>query len=495
MNEELSSGPLILALDIGTSSVRAGLYTPHAEVFPGTMVKHARQLESTPEGGFEIDAEEAFEQVTRAIDDVYSRCGEKISRVKFGAISSFWHSLIGVDENGSPTTKLIAWAETRPARYVTRLKHDLDASAVHDRTGCPFHSSYWPAKLVWLREEDQRVFERTAKWLSFPDFLGARLFGTDRTSLSMASGTGIFEIRKHQWDAELIDYLGLGSERLPRLVDEENSELRLSDEYADRWPGLAETLWLPAIGDGAANNIGAGSITKNMAALMIGTSGALRVVYAGEPPEAVPEGLWCYLVDSKRVVMGGAISDGGGLYRWLKDNLRLEADDDLTENLIAERQPDAHGLTFLPFLAGERSTGYNDFATGAILGLRNAHDAVDIVRAAMESVAYRFCEIFERLDSALHIEEIVASGGALRESPVWTQMICDVIGRDMKLPETREASSRGAVLLAAEKNGLITSINEIDEPPSRQFRANASNRLAYRKGLERHRRYYKEFID
>ena len=494
MKEENSSGPLILALGIGTSSVRAGLYTPHAEVFPGTMVKHARQLETTTDGGFEIDAEEAFEQVTRAIDDVYSRCGEKVSRVRLGAISSFWHSLLGVDEGGNPTTRLFAWAETRPARYVSRLKHDLDARSVHRRTGCPFHSSYWPAKLLWVKEQFPDAFATTSKWLSFPDFLGSRLFGSDSTSLSMASGTGIFDLRNRCWDAELIEYLGLGLEALPRLVDDEISGFTLTEEFSSRWPGLADSEWLPAIGDGAANNIGAGCLKKSKAALMIGTSGALRVVFAGDPPENVPEGLWCYLVDSSRVVMGGAISDGGGLFRWLKDNLRLEDDDDITEGIISERTPDAHGLTFLPFLAGERSTGYNDFATGAILGLRTAHDSVDIVQAALESVAYRFCEIFERLDSALHIEEVVASGGALRESPVWTQMICDVIGRDMTLPETREASSRGVVLLAAKKFGLITSIQGIEEPPSRQFRANAAKRLAYRKGLERHRRYYKEII-
>ena len=102
--------------------------------------------------------------------------------------------------------------------------------------------------------------------------------------------------------------------------------------------------------------------------------------------------------------------------------------------MISKREPAGHGLAFLPFLAGERSTGYNEYATGAVLGLRSANDQIDIVQAALESVAYRFKDVFERLCGVFEIREVVASGGALRKSPVWTQIISDVIARDMLLP-------------------------------------------------------------
>ena len=109
--------PYFLALDIGTSSVRSALYDCKAEVFEETMVKNDRQLISTDDGGFEIDAEEAFRQAVKAIDDVLQKVPADIEEIKYSAASCFWHSLLGIDKDGNPTTKLFAWAETRPARY------------------------------------------------------------------------------------------------------------------------------------------------------------------------------------------------------------------------------------------------------------------------------------------------------------------------------------------------------------------------------------------
>ncbi len=309
----------------------------------------------------------------------------------------------------------------------------------------------------------------------------------------MASATGIFDIRKCDWDAELSRYLKIDRENFPAIQPADTQTCELNSKFANRWPRLEEARWFPAIGDGAANNIGAGCVRRSKAALMIGTSGAMRVAYKGDPPDKIPDGLWCYRIDRERVIMGGALSDGGGLYQWLKDNLRLIADDDKTEAEIAKRPPAGHGLTFLPFLAGERSTGYHENATGAILGLRSSSDTIDIVQAALESVAYRFAEIFDQLNSICRIREIVASGGALRQSPVWTQIIADVLGRDLTLPDTREASSRGAVLLALETIGKIENIEKIPTPSGNEFKFDAGRRVVFRKARDRHEEYYKHY--
>jgi gluconokinase len=195
------------------------------------------------------------------------------------------------------------------------------------------------------------------------------------------------------------------------------------------------------------------------------------------------------------VIIGGALSDGGGLYRWLKDNLRLKADDDKTEAEIAARAPDSHDLVFLPFLAGERSTGYHETAHGAVLGLKSATDTIDIVQAALESVAYRFAEIFDQLNEVCRVREIIASGGALRESPVWTQIIADTLARNLNLPDTREASSRGAVLLALETSGKIESIEKLETPQGQQFKFDKKRHAIYRKGRERHTEFYQLLIE
>lgn len=487
--------PLILALDIGTSSIRAAVYNGEAKVLLETMIKNERLLDSTGEGGAEIDAEIAFNQVIETIDFVLQKAENLNGEIEHVAVSSFWHSLVGIDAKGKPTTKLFGWAENRPAKYVNILRDKLDEKMIHNRTGTRFHSSYWTAKLLWLRKDFPGIFEKTAKWLSFSDFVGLRLFDNSATSVSMASGTGIFDIRSFIWDEELVKFLKIKTENLPQIVKEDSDFFQLNKKYARRWARLENAKWFPAIADGAANNIGAGCVKRAKAALMIGTSGAMRVAYTGEPPKEIPSGLWCYRIDRKRVIIGGAISDGGGLYQWLKDTLKINEIDDIVEAQIEKREPDSHGLTFLPFLAGERSTGYNETAKGAILGLHSGTDAVDIMQAALESVAYRFAEICEQLNSVLKIKEIIASGGALRESPVWTQIISDVLGKNLTLPDVREASSRGAVLLALETIGTIKNITDLETPIGQKFKFNKKARAIYKKAQKKHEKFYKLLIE
>ena len=484
---------LILGLDIGTSSVRAALYDMRGNLIPKTLVKNERALTATDDGGAEIDAGTALIQIWAAVSDALSAYADETAEISYLATSSFWHSLVGVDENANPTTKVFGWADTRSRKYSEHLRRRFDESKIHNRTGARFHSSFWPAKLLWLQKEFPDIYARTSRWLSFSDFVSLKLFGDAATSVSMASGTGLLDLRKCSWDPELLKFLKLGPDRLPRIADD-NETFRLSARFARRWPRLKNAEWFPAIADGAANNIGAGCVTRSKAALMIGTSGAMRVAYKGEPPTRIPPGLWCYRIDRKRVIMGGALSDGGGLYHWLKQNLRLGNDDDV-EREIAKRTPSAHGLTVMPFFAGERSTGYHENAVGSILGLRSATDTIDIVQAGLESIAYRFADIFEQLNGVNRIRNIIASGGALRESPVWTQMIADVLARDLTLPETHEASMRGAVLLALESTGRINKIEDVPTPSGKQFSADKSRKAVYATARKRHQDAYELLID
>lgn len=436
-------------MDIGTSSVRGALYEREAVALGETAFRLARSLNVTEDGGAEIDADEAVDQVASVIDGVLERSKQVPGNIDLVAMCAFWHSLVGVDEAGAATTKVLGWADTRSGVCINHLRKRFDDSEVHDRTGAHLHSSYWPAKLLWLSREFPDVFARTSHWLSFSDYLARKLFGQAVTSVSMASGTGIFDIRKCTWDTELLDYLNIRSENLPRIADSSSETWTLRPEFAARWPKLRDTDWLLAIGDGAADNIGSGCTTADKAALMVGTSGALRVAYQGEPPATIPKGLWCYRIDRERVVIGGALSDGGGLYEWIKKTFDLPDD---AEERIAKRRIGEHGLIFLPYLAGERSPGYNEHARGGILNLTSATQTIDILQAALESVAYKFRKLFDLLSTAVTIEEIVASGGALRRSHVWKRIIAEVLERDITISGVEEASSRGAVLLALERN-------------------------------------------
>lgn len=487
---------LILALDIGSSGVRAAFFDHGGNLLPRTLVTIDRTLTATASGGSEIDAEIAFRQVAKAVDAVLARAPK--GEITHAASSCFWHSLVGVDEKGRPTTPVFGWADTRSRDAAAVLRKKLDQSEVHNRTGAQFHSSFWPAKLLWLkggntsRSECAR-FEKANYWLSLSDLILLRLTGVLSTSVSMASGTGIFDQRKCEWDDQLVKFLKIKKTNLPVIVAD-GATFKLSSKFVKRWPRLAETQWFPAIGDGAANNFGVGCLTKSRAALMIGTSGAMRIAYKGEPTEEIPPGLWCYRIDSERVIIGGALSDGGGLYDLLKRNLRIDMSDEAIGNEMARRGADAHGLTVMPFFFGERSTGYHENARGAILGLNASHDGIDVLQATMEAVAFRFAEIFDGLKKTAKIDEIVLSGGALNASPVWKQIIADVLGRDLTVLNVPEASLRGACLLALESLGKIDAIDTSSEE-IKKLAFHPECHSIYKRARKRHRSVYNRLFN
>jgi gluconokinase len=178
---------------------------------------------------------------------------------------------------------------------------------------------------------------------------------------------------------------------------------------------------------------------------MIGTSAAARVVYAAAHAEPRP-GLFLYRLDEGRFCEGGALSDGGNLHAWLVRTLR-----DLDDAALAERPAAAHGLTFQPFLGGERSPGWDAHRRGVIEGLTFATTAEDVAQAALEAVCYRRADVLEAIGG---LDAVVATGGALLASPGWLQILVDVLGRPVEVSGVPEGSARGAATVALERLGL-----------------------------------------
>jgi len=302
----------------------------------------------------------------------------------------------------------------------------------------------------------------------------------------MASGTGLFDQNRRKWDRETLEALPTEEGQLSAISDEPRTGL--AGEWAERWPALRETPWLPAVGDGACSNVGSGCTDSDRLALMVGTSGAMRVLWKAESVE-IPDGPWCYRADAERYVMGGALSDGGNLIEWLRNTLRLP-DPEKTEEMLSGMEPDSHGLTFLPLLAGERGPGWADRANGTVSGLSMTSKPVEILRAAMEAVAFRFAIIAEMLDTASPGEkEVVASGGGLRNSATWTRIMADTLGRPVTISGVREASSRGAALIVLEALGG-PEIEAADVPLGETFEPDPGRHEIYMRALERQRRLY-----
>jgi gluconokinase len=289
------------------------------------------------------------------------------------------------------------------------------------------------------------------------------------------------------WDWDFVEALSISPDTLPEIKT--TMSLRISDTFTFRWPALAEARLASVVGDGAANNIGAGCTTKDKIALMIGTSGAMRVAFAGEPPSEIPPSLWSYRASDRRVVVGGALSDGGGLVTWLTESLNVDITR-LHEELAA-LEPDAHGLTVLPFWSGERSTGWSADARGGIFGVRQQTSPAEIVRATLEAIAYRFALIARDLDRIAPNATIVASGNALRSSPLWLQIIADVLGRPLMFGGAAESSIRGAALLALEAVGKIGAIDEDSIVVEQVFEPDMSRHARYQAGLARQEEFYK----
>ena len=435
----------VLGLDVGTSSVRAHVFDASAEE-RGRAAKRNYPGETDPDRVLEL-AQQVIEEAGGAdgVDAVGGSC--------------FGHSLLALDNSGRPLTPILGWRDTRSAAAAERLLERLDGAEVHARTGCHLHTSYWPAKFAWLAEEEPDVFRSARRFVSFSDYLYAQILGRKvPTSLSMASATGLLNLHTRAWDQELLQTLELDAGQLPEISD------------------AAVDGWYPAAMDGACSNLGVGCVTRERAVLMVGTSGALRTVYPSEPPQARP-GLFVHWLDDNRVVEGGSLSDGGNLYYWAERTFRD------AEGSLADRDPDSHGVTFLTLLGGERSPGWHQQATGAIHGLTFSTTPLDLRQAALEGVAFRFAEIADLMPE---VEEIVATGGALLRNADWLQIMADALARPIGTSGVREASLRGAAVLALERLGESPA----RAPLGRVVEPRPDRAEAYRAARERQRRLY-----
>jgi gluconokinase len=209
---------------------------------------------------------------------------------------------------------------------------------------------------------------------------------------------------------------------------------------------------------------------------MVGTSSALRVLHEAERAQPRP-GLFLYLLEEGWVVEGGALSDGGNLLGWLDETLSPG------QGSLPGRDPRDHGLTFLPFLGGERSTGWNPDARGVIAGLTFSTTPLDIRQAALEGVAFRLAAIAELLPE---VREVVATGGGLLRDPEWIQIMADALGRPVLVSGVAEASLRGAAVSVLRRTGH----EPVDAPLAGVFRPREEAVAAYRSAREEQRRLY-----
>lgn len=488
--------PLVFALDVGTSSVRAVLYDVRGRTVEGIEGRTHYQMTATQDGGVEIEADRLLAIIGQTIDDCLQQAKAIVpdlaQTIACVGYSNFWHAVLGVDAAGNAVTPLYNWSDTRSAADAKSLAEGLGVRWIHERTGVVPHASYYPAKIHWLRRTNPALFSKIARFVSIGEYFYSKVFGPFLCGVGMATGTGLFNPNRNDWDEEMLAAIGIRRDQLSPLSEEREGFTEMRAEFAARWPALQRAKWMPPVGDGACSNIGSGCFNHSLIAINVGTSGAMRVCWPVERVQ-IPSGLWFYRANRRYGLIGGALSNAGDVYAWCKRTLRL--DDAEIETQLAALDADGCGLTVLPFFSGERSTGWHDEARASIIGLNLSTDPVEILRASMEAVCYRFAAIHDRLRAELSGEtRIIASGGGILHSKVWTQMMADVIGVPVVASAVPEASSRGAAMLALEAFGYIKQFGELPTPLGEVFQPNAKEHEQYGRGRERQERLYEMLI-
>ena len=452
------------------------------------------EVRNTPAGASEMAPDALLHEIFCCIDGVLAQVGPLVDQIAGVATCTFVNNILGIDANRNVVMPLTTYADTRSAGEVIGLQADFDEVETHNRTGCRFHPSYLPARLRWLHDTSPDQFSQVDRWLSIGEYMELSLFGETAVSTSVASWSGLLDRRKLVWDEQLLAGSSISAKRLSPLIDLNQPRHGLRPEFASRWPALATIPWFPASGDGAAANIGSGCASPQRVALTVGTSSALRAVVTDEI-ELLPRGLWCYRVDEQRSLPGGALTEGGMVFAWMNEVLRLE-DWITVEQALSVMPPDAHGLTVLPFLAGERSPGWVGDARATIHGLTLASTPLHILRAGLEAVAYRIALVYEQIRTLLPGDpEIVASGGAMLRSPTWLQIMADVLGRPITISQVQEASARGAALLAFEALGVYDTVGVAPAYIGESLYPDAERHSIYKTAIIRQQHLYEALIN
>ncbi|WP_254434116.1 gluconokinase [Halobacillus sp. Marseille-Q1614] len=459
-----------LGVDIGTTSTKSVLFNKKGEVLAQHTINYP--LHTPNPLVAEQNPEEIFEAVLGTIRDTIRKSGVASSEIQFASFSSAMHSLIAVDDNGALLTNSITWADTRSAAYATDIKENQNGHEIYLRTGTPIHAMSPLSKLVWLRTEKPEIFNKAAKFISIKEYVFHKLFGDYIVDHSIASATGLFNLKGLAWDEEALQVAGITEEQLSTLVPTTHYVTGMKKEY-EQFLGLAEkTPFIVGASDGVLSNLGVNAIDPGVIAVTIGTSGAIRSVTS--EPKTDPKGrIFCYALTEDHWVIGGPVNNGGMVLRWLRDEFaaaevetakRLGIDPyDVLTKIATNVNPGSDGLIFHPFLTGERAPLWNSSARGSFFGLSIHHEKQHMVRAVLEGIIYNLYTVLLALEELTGEPRRIQATGGFARSTVWRQMMTDIFDKPVVVPESYESSCLGAVVLGMYATGEIDDFSIITD--------------------------------
>ena len=459
----------VMGIDVGTSGTRAIIVRPDGHVVGAATGDHQPMLMLKP-GWAEQDPTDWWEATIKAVRaalEAASLKGEDIAAI---GLSGQMHGVVLLDKARAVLRHSLIWCDQRSQAQCDWITQKVGADRLIQLVSNPALTGFSAPKMLWVRDNEPQIFERTAHFLLPKDYVRFRLTGEFATEVSDASGTLLLDVTHRRWSKEMLSALGIDSNILPRVYESPEITGEVSRETALVTGLKAGTPVVGGGGDQASSAVGNGIVAPGLTSATLGTSG---VIFAyTDAPKLDPKGrihTFCHAVPGKWHVMG--VTQGAGLsLRWFRDNfgeseawLARQTGVDPYDLLIQEAEkvpPGSEGVVWLPYLMGERTPHLDAQARGMWFGMTAAHKRGHMIRSILEGVAFSLrdsYEIFKEL--GIPIEQIRASGGGSR-SPVWRQIQADIYGKEVVTLRTSEGSALGAALLAGVAAKNYSSVEE-----------------------------------
>jgi xylulokinase len=445
--------PTLLTFDLGTTACKACLWDTRGRLLAaaeaGYPIHHPR-----PDWA-EQDAADWWNAAVEAGRECLA--GRDASRIAAIGLSSQREGVVPLGPDGLPLARCVIWMDRRCRPQSAKLGEEFGEAFLHRHTGLAPDPNYTACKLLWLREHEPALLDRTDVFLQPRDYLYYRLTGERVTDYSLATRTMMLDIRRRVWWPEMLARVGVRPSQLPPLHTAIEAPYRVA-------AAAAAALRIPAgipvalgAGDRACEAVGAGaSGTRAVESTGTATQVSMATAQLPERLGRVPRGL--HAVPDRYLFELGITTTASAL-RWLRELLGLRPEETATlEREAGASPPGANGLLLFPFLMGARSTRWNPDARGLLLGFSLGHRRGDVARALMEGVGFEIATCLEGLrDLELHPAEVVLMGGGAR-SELWSRIKADVLGLPLLRPRHTEAASLGAAVLAARAVGLVDNL-------------------------------------
>ena len=428
----------LVGLDVGTSGVKGLALDDEGRVLARAEAEYSL---STPRPGW---AEQDPEDWWRAADGVLGRLHAEAGPPAGIGLSGQMHGLVTLDAADRPIRPAILWNDQRTAAEVEEIERRIGRAELLEQTGNRAMTGFTAPKLMWLARHEPDAHARIASIMLPKDFIRLRLCGEHAIDVADASGTLLFDVGRRRWSAEVCEALEVPEAWLPRVLE--------SPEVSGRTPEGVPVA--AGAGDQAAGALGVGVHRPGPVSVVLGTSG---VVFAALDEFAVdPQArahTFCHAVPGTWHAMGVMLSAAGSL-RWLRDVAAAGAGFTALVEEAGQWEPGADGLTFLPYLAGERTPHADPAARGAFVGLAQHHDRGALVRAVLEGVAFGLRDCLDVLaETGIDPELGLASGGGAR-SDAWLRIVASVL----ELPLARTSADEGAAFGAALLGGVAAGV-------------------------------------